>query len=71
MKRRRFVCQEEMKQALPVEVALEPEEVWEEAVVVVWEGWVELVLEQDPLANVSVQPVERERLIRQGSPAIL
>jgi len=34
-------------------------------------GWVELVRELDPLANASVQPVEQEPLIRQGSLALL
>jgi len=51
--------------------AREQEEAWEEAVVAVWEGWAEFVLERDQLANASVQPVERKCLIRQGSPVIM
>ena len=47
------------------------EEAWEEAVVAVWEGWAELAQGRGQLANASVQPVEQEPLIRQGSLAIL
>lgn len=49
----------------------EQEEAWAEAVVAVWEGWAELVLERDPLADAYVQPAERERLIRWESLVIL
>ena len=68
MKRRWFVCQEEMEQALVVEVVLELEEVCEEEVV--GAGWEVPDLVLAPPGSVYVPPVEPQSLTKQEHPAI-